>query len=252
MCMKALQLAGQIIMENGGEAYRVEETVTRMGQAFGLKNVESFAVPSGVFVSYEREDGTHETAVLRVHRRGINLTRVDAVNQISRQAEHGEINAAQALHALEHIANLRVFAPHQLVVAAGVSACAWSVMFGGGVPDFFIGFLIGVLVELLNQWLGKHQIHSFMATLVCSFFATLIPQLLCHLLGTGSPEAYIAGALMPLLPGLSMTNAVHDTMRGDIVSGASHGLSAVLCAGMIAGGALSASSLFHLLIGGLL
>ena len=51
-----------------------------MGRAFGLKDVESFAVPSGVFVSYEKEDGSHETAVLRVHRKGINLTRVNVVN----------------------------------------------------------------------------------------------------------------------------------------------------------------------------
>lgn len=57
MTIKPLQLAGRIIMENGGETYRVEETVTRMGRAFGLKNVESFAVPSGVFVSCEKEDG---------------------------------------------------------------------------------------------------------------------------------------------------------------------------------------------------
>ena len=50
-CMDALQLAGRIIMENGGETYRVEETITRMGQAFGLREVESFAVPSGIFIS---------------------------------------------------------------------------------------------------------------------------------------------------------------------------------------------------------
>lgn len=31
MTIKPLQLAGRIIMENGGETYRVEETVTRMG-----------------------------------------------------------------------------------------------------------------------------------------------------------------------------------------------------------------------------
>ena len=37
MTIKPLQLAGRIIMENGGETYRVEETVTRMGRAFGLK-----------------------------------------------------------------------------------------------------------------------------------------------------------------------------------------------------------------------
>ena len=117
MTIKPLQLAGRIIMENGGETYRVEETVTRMGRAFGLKNVESFAVPSGVFVSCEKEDGTHETAVLRVHRRGTNLRRVDAVNQISRRAEAGEITPEEALRALEKI-------EHSLSFARG--SCAWQ------------------------------------------------------------------------------------------------------------------------------
>ena len=49
-----------------------------------------------------------------------------------------------------------------------------------------------------------------------------------------------------------MTNAIQDTMRGDIVSGVAHGMNAILSAGMIAGGTLCASSLFHLLIGGLM
>ena len=121
MTIKPLQLAGRIIMENGGETYRVEETVTRMGRAFGMKNVESFAVPSGVFVSCEKEDGTHETAVLRVHRRGTNLRRVDAVNQISRRAEAGEITPEEALRALEKIEHSLSFRPWQLCVAAAVS-----------------------------------------------------------------------------------------------------------------------------------
>ena len=51
VCMEALQLAGKIIMENGGETYRAEETIARMGKGFGLEEVESFAVPSGLFIS---------------------------------------------------------------------------------------------------------------------------------------------------------------------------------------------------------
>ena len=66
--MEPLLLAGRLIMENGGETYRVEETITRMGRAFGLSEVESFAVPSGLFVSYRRGDGGTETAVKRVHK----------------------------------------------------------------------------------------------------------------------------------------------------------------------------------------
>ena len=50
--MAPLHLAGRLIMENGGETYRVEETITRMGRSFGFAEVESFAVPSGIFISY--------------------------------------------------------------------------------------------------------------------------------------------------------------------------------------------------------
>ena len=167
MTIKPLQLAGRIIMENGGETYRVEETVTRMGRAFGLKNVESFAVPSGVFVSCEKEDGTHETAVLRVHRRGTNLRRVDAVNQISRRAEAGEITPEEALRALEP--TFPSFRPWQLCVAAAVSSGGFAVMFGGGVADFFVGVVTAGLVQALTCLLGRYRLEGMVSTLVGSF-----------------------------------------------------------------------------------
>ena len=81
--MEPLHLAGRLIMENGGETCRVEETVLRMGHAFGFREVECFAVPSGLFVSYRKSDGTIETAVKRIRRKGIDLTRIDEVNAIS-------------------------------------------------------------------------------------------------------------------------------------------------------------------------
>ena len=61
--MAPLHLAGRLIMEHGGETYRVEETITRMGHAFGFAEVECFAIPSGIFISYRKHDGSIETAV---------------------------------------------------------------------------------------------------------------------------------------------------------------------------------------------
>ena len=87
------------------------------------------------------------------------------------------------------------------------------------------------------------------ATLLGSLLSTLIPLLLRHYAGIGLVGPIVAGALMPLLPGLAMTNAVQDAMRGDMVSGLSHGLSAVLTAVLVAGGALVASSLMGLMGG---
>ena len=99
-CMVPLQLAGLIIMENGGETFRVEETITRMGTAFGLTGVESFAVPSGIFISYRLTDGSEATSVKRVRHSGTNLTCVDRVNSVSRQVDAGKLTMREALEKL--------------------------------------------------------------------------------------------------------------------------------------------------------
>ena len=52
-----------------------------------------------------------------------------------------------------------------------------------------------------------------------------------------------------ILPGVAMTNAVQDTLRGDNVSGVAHAVQALLTAALIAAGALLAVSLFNALGG---
>ena len=101
--MEALQLAGKIIMENGGETYRAEETICRMGGGFGLSEVESFAVPTGLFISYRNAEGTLGTSIKRVRRSGRNLTRVNEANRISRLVSAGQMDCAEALKALKEI-----------------------------------------------------------------------------------------------------------------------------------------------------
>ena len=42
-------LAGQLILENGGETFRVEETMVRMALAGGGQTADVFAIPQGIF-----------------------------------------------------------------------------------------------------------------------------------------------------------------------------------------------------------
>lgn len=249
--MEPLQLAGRIIMENGGETYRVEETITRMGRAFGLSGVESFAVPSGVFVSFQKSDGDTETGIIRVRRGSTNLVRVNEVNSVSRQVEAGLLTSEEAVARLREIAVLPgVVCSRWMPVAAAVSAGGFAVMFGGGVMDLLLAMVITALVQFVAGLMSRMRVESMVNTLVSSFLSTLIPLGVHAVFGVGLTEAIIAGALMPMLPGLAMTNAVQDTMRGDILSGIAHCVQAVLTAGVVAGGALMATSLFYLLTGG--
>ena len=250
--MEPLQLAGRLIMENGGETYRVEETITRMGRAFGLEHVESFAVPSGLFVSYRRADGDTETAVMRVHKGSTNLSRVDAVNAVSRQVERGDLTCEEALQRLQAIERRppALTKPMQ-VLGAAVSAAGFTLMFGVWAVHAAVAAAVAALVQGIGQLLEQYHMHALVSTLLGSLLSTLLPMAIQRMTGLGMVDAIVAGALMPLLPGLAMTNAVQDAMRGDMISGLSHGLSAILTATLVAGGALMASAVMNLTGGAL-
>ena len=251
--MAPLHLAGRLIMENGGETYRVEETITRMGRSFGFTEVESFAVPSGIFISYRKRDGSIETAVKRVSRKGTDLTRVDAVNAVSRRMEAEKLSCAEVMTLLKEIEHRPAkITKLGLIAAVAMSSAGWAVMFGGGALDAFAAFIVAFLGQMLAFALDKAGMRSFVSTLFGSFLGTILPMFFHRATGLLLVDATVAACLMPMLPGLAMTNAVQDTLRGDMVSGISSATSAVLTASMIAGGALVGSTLFRLLTGGAL
>jgi uncharacterized membrane protein YjjP (DUF1212 family) len=59
-------LAGQLILENGGETSRVEETMVRMALAGGAHTADVFAIPQGIFCTVNEGSQTH-TRVARIH-----------------------------------------------------------------------------------------------------------------------------------------------------------------------------------------
>ena len=83
--------AAQLLLENGSETYRVEETAQRMAKGFGMEQVNIAAFPTSVFLE---ADG--RAYVRRISRRGTNSQRIAMVNEISREVEHGKLSAEQA------------------------------------------------------------------------------------------------------------------------------------------------------------
>ena len=249
--MESLQLAAQLIMEHGGETYRAEETVRRMGQGFGLQDVESFAVPSGLFISYRDAQGNLQTSIKRVHRGETDLALVDRTNQISRDAAERRITpeeTARRLHGISHAGRPKaILSP---LLAAAVCAGGFAFLFQGGVLEALCCMAIAALVQGVGLLFHLMHDQGLVSLILGGMLTALLPQLAAYLIPWLNTEAVVAGALMPLVPGLAMTNAVQDTLRGDMVSGLSHGVSALLTAFLIAGGALLAPALLRILQGG--
>lgn len=79
--------AAQLLLENGSETYRVEETARRMAKGFGIGEINIAAFPTSVFL-----EAGGRAFVRRISRRGTNSRRIAMVNEISREAEQGRLS----------------------------------------------------------------------------------------------------------------------------------------------------------------
>ncbi len=236
--------AAQMVLENGGETYRVEETALRMAKGFGLQEVNVVAFPTSLFVSV----GT-VAQCRRITHRGTNTSRLAKINDVSRKVEHGEMTAEEAEHMLQAIADDPGFHPATMMVACGFAAAFFSLMFGGTGSVMLVAFLIGVMTMAITPLFSHMAMGSLFGNFVGGFIAAVFAQGMALLFPYDDVNAAIIGGIMPLLSGLLMTTAVRDTVYGDLISGISRAVEALLLAGSVALGVYAGLKLMAM-IGG--
>ena len=73
--------AGCIVLENGGETYRTEDTIMRIASSLGACSPSSFVTPTVVMLSFTDAEGKHYSAMRRIIRRGVNLRKVALIRK---------------------------------------------------------------------------------------------------------------------------------------------------------------------------
>ena len=95
--MDFIMAAGETLLENGAEVFRVEQTMEIMARSFHLREFHVYVLTNGIFASA----GTAEIAEVRnVPVRTTHLGRVAAVNALSRQIAAGGVTLDEAEHRL--------------------------------------------------------------------------------------------------------------------------------------------------------
>ncbi|WP_077623623.1 threonine/serine exporter family protein [Sediminibacillus massiliensis] len=227
-------LAGKIMLQSGAETHRVEDTMQRMAHSFGVTGSQSYVTPTGIIFSTE---GTEPTNFLRISERSTDLHKIAAVNNISRKISSGDLSLSIANEKLKKLDVESQTYPLfiQVIAAALVSGC-FTIMFQGSWPDFIPAMTAGGI--------GFYAMVRFHNLVEIRFFAEFLASLIIGLLsflfinaGVGAEiDKIIIGAVMPLVPGLLITNAVRDLMAGHLVAGLSKGAEAFLTAFAIGAG----------------
>jgi uncharacterized membrane protein YjjP (DUF1212 family) len=228
-------LAGKVMLQSGGETYRVEDTMLRMAAALGYPNAHSYVTPTGIVFAIDGEQGA--TRIARISARTTDLKKVTEVNGISRLLAAGTLPPEEARAMLERAEAENMAYPHwaQVAAAALASGC-FLIMFKGRWSDFLPAVIAGGSGYLCFVWLHRYVAVKFVA----EFLAAVTLGVLSHLLvriGVGSDlNKIIIGSVMPLVPGVLITNAVRDLMAGHLVSGIAKGAEAFLTAFAVGAG----------------
>lgn len=240
--------AGCAMLQNGGEVYRAEETMSRISLAYGASECDSYATPTTMMLTIYDEGGHPYTTMKRVHERGVDLDKVARVNAISRNVAAGRWDIDRThreLQAIHDTPKPRFWVP---LAASAFIGGAFTLVYGGTFADILPGMACGALLRLLVCGLQRLRMGQFFINMAGGALATFAAWVF-FTLGLASSWAMLASsALMLLVPGLLLTNAFRDIVAGDLVSGVSRTIEAITVAAALACGA--AMVYFLLLHGG--
>ena len=222
------------LMSSGAEIYRVEESVRRLLQAYGLDSPEVFAIPNCVIVSIATPEGHPITRMRRIAGHGTDIELLERCNDLCRRlcVQTPPLEEAQGL--LDALPG-RSYAPRQVLLGYGIAPAFFSPLFGGGVGDTLSALMGGLAVGFCLLYAGRLiGSNSFFRTAICSAVASLVSLMLVRL-GLGrSVDTVTISVLMVLVPGVALTNAMREIMAGDIISGLSRAADSILTAAAIA------------------
>lgn len=234
--LRLATFVGELMLQNGAETIRVEETVKRICKSRGFYHINVFIAANTIIVSDDRFDGFTFMKVIK--NRCINLHSIDLLNDFSRKfVSEKDWDTKEAIKYLKRI---DMTSPHSRIARSiwtGIGSSSFAVLVGGNdLTTFLLTLLISIAAMIICDLIS--DVTSIPA------FGTMVTSLIIGLFGIGfvelgilqTPKMLIIGSIMPLLPGIAFIKAIRDLVSGELASGVGRFMEANMIAIAIATG----------------
>lgn len=240
LLLNVITEVASVALENGGEVCRAEEMCERIGTTLGASSVNVFAIPTALCIALQMPSGKSNATICRVKERNIRLNVLDQANSISRQLVENRITLEEAQEKLKCLRQTGSISLLKAMICSGGAAGFFAMLYGGGWVEFFCALLAGMFAHIAMHVIGKVDSSQLIKALAGSFTAAIIARALNGPYLVADESMVIIGAIMPMLPGLAVTNAIRDMMHGDLVSGNAKLFEGIMTACAIAAGVFMA------------
>lgn len=230
--LEVASLAGHILLENGAEISRVEETMDRISRHYSGESGNSFVLSNGIFSTGKSGYAKVEFIPFK----GAQLERVVAVNRLSREIESGKYTLDEAYERLCEIRNRPAKPVWEQLLGSTIGSAGFCLIFGGSFADAAASALVGLLIWVFVLFVSAPHLSKPLGNIAGGTLGTLLCMLLYRLGLGNSLGNMIVGALIPLIPGVPFTNGIRDLAAEDYISGATRLLDALMVFFCIAAG----------------
>lgn len=229
---------GVTMLSNGGELSRAKLTMEKIAEVYGIREFSIYIIANGIFSTGVMGEGTNfTTKVIDVPISPTNLSKVDEINKLSREIVNEKISPEKAKERLETIKKLTPYSSLALTIATGLGCASFCYLFKGTLYDCAIVLFIGAFLNLFLEYISKHMVlPKIFKNLLGSSFVTLL-CCFSRFIGLGtSVGSMVIGCIMPLVPGIPLTNSIRHFFDDDYLSGVIRLADALLTALAVATG----------------
>ncbi|MDD2596442.1 MAG: threonine/serine exporter family protein [Candidatus Cloacimonetes bacterium] len=254
-CSQLALETGRIILQSGGATNRVELMMRKVCEGFGYDDCESFVTPTGIFFSLSDGEANITTRIKRIENRRIDLGKITQVSQLVNCLQsdkchimtHTQSRSKEFLKELRRIDGENPYPMWVTNLCGGATSGFFCLLFGGSWTEFLIAFFIGIIISASLKYISRLPVNNFLLNAIASALIVLLAKTIDTWVPFIRLDNIIIGGIMILVPGLALTNAIRDTMSGDLVSGTARGVEAIIVTIAIVAGSGTMLKLWTLL-----
>jgi uncharacterized membrane protein YjjP (DUF1212 family) len=220
---------GGTLVAYGCPSYRLEEVIASVGEVEGFA-AHAFAFPTGLIVSLRASRATPPLLrMVRVKQWQTNLDRLVRVDTIFNAVAARKLSIREARKKLADIDDRPLPYPRVLEwLAVAAASAAVAVFLRGRLVEVEAAALAGLLVGFLAWALLKVPNARFLVEFFGGLVAASAAGVACRLHPGASREVIVLAGVIALIPGLTLTTALAEIARKNLVAGAGRLMEAVV------------------------
>lgn len=232
---KSLQI-GKDLLINGAEISRVEDTLARIYRTYGVKEINIFTITCSIVVTIKCPDNKIYTQSVRVFKSSTDLDKVERLNALSRYICKNKPSLEYISTRIERIRKRSRYSEKIISLTYGMIAFTLAVYFGGTFADAAVSGIIGIILKIALNLVSKIDNNAPVINVLVSFIAGMLAVFSVKI-GFGEHlDIIVISNIMLLIPGVALTNALRDMIKGDTMSGTNRLIEAILIAAAVSFG----------------